>query len=179
MSRIGKLPIKIPSGVTITVDNSGEVTVVGPKGTLKQFGQPFVTVKVEGDEVIVTRENDEQVARAGHGLMRALVSNMVTGVTKGFEKKLELNGVGYRVSGGGQSLDMALGFSHPVKFTAPQGIQLTVEKNLITVAGIDKQQVGQVAAEIRALKKPEPYKGKGIKYVDEVIVRKAGKTGAK
>lgn len=179
MSRIGKLPIKIPSGVTITVDNSGEVTVVGPKGTLKQFGQPLVTVKVEGDEAIVTRENDEQLARAGHGLMRALVSNMVTGVTKGFEKKLELNGVGYRVNGGGQSLDMALGFSHPVKFQAPQGIQLTVEKNLITVAGINKQQVGQVAAEIRALKKPEPYKGKGIKYVDEVIVRKAGKTGAK
>jgi large subunit ribosomal protein L6 len=179
MSRIGKLPIKIPSGVTITVDDSKEVTVVGPKGTLKQFGQPFITVSVEGDEAIVTRENDEQVARAGHGLMRALVSNMVTGVTKGFEKKLELNGVGYRVSGGGQSLDMTLGFSHPVKYAAPQGIQLTVEKNLITVAGINKQQVGQVAAEIRALKKPEPYKGKGIKYVDEVIVRKAGKTGAK
>lgn len=179
MSRIGKLPIKIPSGVTITVDDSKEVTVVGPKGTLKQFGQPFITVAVEGDEAIVTRENDEQLARAGHGLMRALVSNMVTGVTKGFEKKLELNGVGYRVSGGGQTLDMTLGFSHPVKFTAPQGIQLTVEKNLITVAGINKQQVGQVAAEIRALKKPEPYKGKGIKYVDEVIVRKAGKTGAK
>ena len=179
MSRIGKLPIKIPSGVTITVDNSGEVTVVGPKGTLKQFGQPLVTVKVEGDEAIVTRENDEQLARAGHGLMRALVSNMVTGVTKGFEKKLELNGVGYRVNGGAQSLDMALGSSQPVKFQAPQGIQLTVEKNLITVAGINKQQVGQVAAEIRALKKPEPYKGKDIKYVDEVIVRKAGKTGAK
>ncbi|HET9411483.1 MAG TPA: 50S ribosomal protein L6 [Candidatus Saccharimonadales bacterium] len=179
MSRIGKLPIKIPSGVTITVDDSGEVTVVGPKGTLKQFGQPLVTVTVEGDEIIVARTNDEQIARAGHGLMRALVNNMVTGVTKGFEKKLELNGVGYRVSGGGSSLDMTLGFSHPVKYQAPEGVQLKVEKNLITVAGIDKQKVGQVAAEIRALKKPEPYKGKGIKYVDEVIVRKAGKTGAK
>lgn len=179
MSRIGKLPIKIPSGVTITVDDSKEVTVVGPKGTLKQFGQPFITVTVEGDEVIVTRANEEQVARAGHGLMRALVSNMVTGVTNGFEKKLELNGVGFRVSGSGNALDMTLGFSHPVKYAAPEGIQLTVEKNLITVAGINKQQVGQVAAEIRALKKPEPYKGKGIKYVDEVIVRKAGKTGAK
>lgn len=179
MSRIGKLPIQIPSGVTITVDDKHLVTVVGPKGTLTQFGQPFVDVTVGDGQVTVTRQNDDQVARAGHGLMRALVSNMVTGVTKGFEKKLELNGVGYRVSGGGQTLDMALGFSHPVKYTAPQGIQLTVEKNLITVAGIDKQQVGQVAAEIRALKKPEPYKGKGIKYVDEVIIRKAGKTGAK
>lgn len=179
MSRIGKLPISIPSGVTITVDDKHEVTVVGPKGTLKQFGQPLVTVAVEDNQVVVTRENDEQIARAGHGLMRALINNMVTGVTKGFEKKLELNGVGFRVSGGGQALDMALGFSHPVKYTAPEGIQLTVEKNLITVAGIDKQKVGQVAAEIRALKKPEPYKGKGIKYVDEVILRKAGKTGAK
>lgn len=179
MSRIGKLPIPIPSGVTITVDDKHEVTVVGPKGTLKQFGQPFVKVDVTDNEVIVSRENEGQIARAGHGLMRALINNMVTGVTKGFEKKLELNGVGFRVSGGGQALDMALGFSHPVKYNAPEGIQLTVEKNLITVAGIDKQKVGQVAAEIRALKKPEPYKGKGIKYVDEVILRKAGKTGAK
>lgn len=179
MSRIGKLPIPIPSGVTITVDDKHEVTVVGPKGTLTQFGQPFIDVTVGDSEVIVSRQNEDQIARAGHGLMRALINNMVTGVTKGFEKKLELNGVGYRVSGGGQSLDMALGFSHPVKYTAPQGIQLTVEKNNITVAGINKQQVGQVAAEIRALKKPEPYKGKGIKYADEVIIRKAGKTGAK
>jgi large subunit ribosomal protein L6 len=179
MSRIGKLPIQIPSGVTITVDDKHNVTVVGPKGTLSQFGQPDVTVTVEGDQVLVTRANDEQIARAGHGLMRALVQNMVTGVTKGFEKKLELNGVGYRVSGGGQTLDFALGFSHPVKYAAPQGIDLKVEKNLITVSGISKQQVGQVSAEIRALKKPEPYKGKGIKYQDEVILRKAGKTGGK
>jgi large subunit ribosomal protein L6 len=178
MSRIGKLPIQIPSGVTITVDDH-HVTVAGPKGTLTQFMLPFVKVTVEDNVATVTRENDEQIARAGHGLMRALLNNMVTGVTKGFEKKLELNGVGFRVSGGGQALDMALGFSHPVKYKAPEGIQLTVEKNLITVAGIDKQKVGQVAAEIRALKKPEPYKGKGIKYVDEVILRKAGKTGAK
>jgi large subunit ribosomal protein L6 len=178
MSRIGKLPIKIPSGVTITVDDH-HVTVVGPKGTLTQFTLPFVNITVEGDVATVTRENDEQIARAGHGLMRALLNNMVTGVTKGFEKKLELNGVGFRVSGGGQALDFALGFSHPVKYKAPEGIQLTVEKNLITVTGIDKQKVGQVAAEIRSLKKPEPYKGKGIKYVDEVILRKAGKTGGK
>lgn len=179
MSRIGKLPIPIPSGVTITVDDKHEVTVVGPKGTLKQFGQPFVDVVIEDNVVTVSRQNEDQIARAGHGLMRALINNMVTGVTKGFEKKLELNGVGFRVSGGGQSLDMALGFSHPVKYKAPDDIQLTVEKNLITVTGIDKQKVGQVAAEIRTLKKPEPYKGKGIKYVDEVILRKAGKTGAK
>lgn len=178
MSRIGKLPISIPSGVTITVDDH-HVTVVGPKGTLTQFTLPFVTITIAENMATVTRENDEQLARASHGLMRALLNNMVTGVTKGFQKKLELNGVGFRVSGGGQSLDLSLGFSHAVKYKAPEGIQLTVEKNVITVAGIDKQKVGQVAAEIRSLKKPEPYKGKGIKYADEVILRKAGKTGAK
>lgn len=180
MSRIGKLPITIPSGVTITVDPSSHgVSVTGPKGTLTQFSQPFVDVAVEEGQVVVTRQNEEQIARAGHGLMRALINNMVTGVTKGFEKKLELNGVGYRVNGGGQTLEFALGFSHPVKYVAPAGIELKVEKNNITVSGINKQQVGQVAAEIRALKKPEPYKGKGIKYADEVILRKAGKTGGK
>lgn len=179
MSRIGKLPITVPSGVTITVDSATGVTVTGPKGSLTQFALPHVAIKVEDGVATVTRENDEAVARANHGLMRALLNNMVTGVTKGFEKKLELNGVGYRVSGGGQALNMSLGFSHPVDYKAPEGVQLAVEKNLITVSGIDKQKVGQVAAEIRALKKPEPYKGKGIKYVDEVILRKAGKTGAK
>ena len=179
MSRIGKLPIQVPSGVTITVDDKHVVTVVGPKGTLSQFGQPDVMVTVEEGKVIVGRANDEALAKAGHGLMRALVANMVTGVSKGFEKKLELNGVGYRVSGGGKALDFALGFSHPVKYQAPEAIDLKVEKNIITVSGIDKQKVGQVAAEIRALKKPEPYKGKGIKYVDETILRKAGKTGGK
>jgi len=180
MSRIGKLPIQIPSGVTITVDDAKNVTVVGPKGTLTQFGQPDVTVTVADGVATVTRANDEAIARAGHGLMRALVANMVTGVTKGFEKKLELNGVGFRVTANGpRALDLALGFSHPVKYTAPEGVELKVEKNLMTVSGINKQQVGQVAAEIRALKKPEPYKGKGIKYSDEVIRRKAGKTGGK
>lgn len=181
MSRIGKLPITVPSGVTITVDSAGggDITVVGPKGSLTQFGLPHVAIKVEDGVATVTRDSEEPLARANHGLMRALLNNMVTGVTKGFEKKLELNGVGYRVSGGGQALNMSLGFSHPVDFKAPEGVQLAVEKNLITVSGIDKQKVGQVAAEIRALKKPEPYKGKGIKYVDEVILRKAGKTGAK
>ena len=178
MSRIGKLPIQIPSGVTITVDDHN-ITVVGPKGTLVQFTLPEVVVKVEDGQAIVTRNNDERIAKANHGLARALVNNMVVGVTKGFEKKLELNGVGFRVSGGGQALDFALGFSHPVKYKAQDGVQLGVDKNIITVSGIDKQKVGQVAAEIRALKKPEPYKGKGIKYVDEQILRKAGKTGAK
>lgn len=178
MSRIGKLPIQIPSGVTITVDQDF-VKVTGPKGTLQQFTMPEIDVKVEENQVIVSRKNDEQIAKAKHGLMRALINNMVDGVTKGFEKKLEVNGVGFRVSGGGQALSLSLGFSHPVEYKAPQGVTLGVEKNLISVAGVDKQLVGQVAAEIRALKKPEPYKGKGIKYVDEQILRKAGKTGAK
>lgn len=176
MSRIGKLPIQIPSGVTITVD-SGDVTVKGPKGELTQFITPDVTVAVEDGTLTVTRKDDSKTAKSQHGLMRALINNMVVGVTSGFEKKLEVNGVGFRVGGGGQNLEMSLGFSHPVKYTAPDGINLTVNKMEITVAGHNKQQVGQVAAEIRALKKPEPYKGKGIKYADEVIIRKAGKTG--
>ncbi len=176
MSRIGKLPIEIPSGVTITVD-SGIVTVKGPKGELTQFITPDVTVKVDDGSLAVTRRDDSKPAKSQHGLMRALINNMVVGVTKGFEKKLEVNGVGFRVNGGGQEIDMSLGFSHPVKYRAPEGVQLTVNKMEITVNGISKQQVGQVAAEIRALKKPEPYKGKGIKYAGETILRKAGKTG--
>lgn len=176
MSRIGKLPIQIPSGVTITVD-SDLVTVKGPKGELNQPITPDVTVKQEDGAVSVSRRDDSKPAKSQHGLMRTLISNMVTGVTEGFEKKLEVNGVGFRVSGGGQEIEMSLGYSHPVKYRAPEGIQLTVNKMEITVAGINKQQVGQVAAEIRAFRKPEPYKGKGIKYSDEYIVRKAGKTG--
>lgn len=176
MSRIGKLPIQIPAGVTITVDPS-TITVQGPKGTLEQFTLPHVDVKVEDGVATVTRKSDEKIARAQHGLMRSLVNNMVIGVTKGFEKKLEVNGVGFRVNGGGQKVEMSLGFSHPVVYEAPQGVTLTVDKMTITVAGISKQQVGQVAAEIRSLRKPEPYKGKGIKYADEQIRRKAGKAG--
>jgi large subunit ribosomal protein L6 len=164
--------------VTITVD-AENISVTGPKGTLTQFTLPHVDVTIDGDVLTVTRKSDEKIARAQHGLMRALIQNLVTGVTKGFEKKLEVNGVGFRVSGGGQALNMSLGFSHPIEYKAMDGVTLAVEKNLITVSGIDKQKVGQVAAEIRAFKKPEPYKGKGIKYVDEVILRKAGKTGAK
>ncbi len=176
MSRVGKLPIKVPSGVTITVDPDF-ITVAGPKGTLKQFTMPGITVKQEGDEVLVTRANDEAVLRSKHGLMRTLVYNMVTGVTQGFSKKLEINGVGYRVAMQGADLKFNLGFSHDVIFKLPQGVTATIEQNTITVSGIDKQQVGQVAAEIRALKKPEPYKGKGIKYADERILRKSGKSG--
>lgn len=176
MSRIGKLPIAIPSGVTITVDPA-EITVNGPKGSLSQFTMPGVTVKQEGNEVIVTRDNDEAVNRAKHGLMRSLVNNMIVGVSKGFEKKLEVNGVGFRVNLAGNDLKMFLGFSHEVVYSLPQGITAKVEQNTITISGISKQQVGQVAAEIRALKKPEPYKGKGIKYADERIIRKSGKSG--
>ncbi len=178
MSRIGKLPIDVPAGVTITVADD-VITVAGPTGQLTVPHLSDVTVAIEGTQAIVTRKDDERIAKAQHGLQRALLNNAVVGVSEGFEKKLEVNGVGFRVNGGGQELEMALGFSHPVKYKAPEGINLTVEKMTITVSGIDKQAVGQVAAEIRALKKPEPYKGKGIKYADEVILRKAGKAGAK
>lgn len=176
MSRIGKLPIQIPSGVTITVDPDF-VTVSGAKGTLKQFTMPGVTVSVADGIATVTRENDEAPNRAKHGLMRTLVANMVTGVTQGFSKQLEINGVGYRVAMQGTDLKFNLGFSHDVIFKLPQGITAAIEQNKVTISGIDKQAVGQVAAEIRALKKPEPYKGKGIKYADERIIRKSGKSG--
>ncbi|HVX24177.1 MAG TPA: 50S ribosomal protein L6 [Candidatus Saccharimonadales bacterium] len=176
MSRIGKLPIAIPSGVTITVDPA-EITVAGSKGTLKQFTMPGVTVKQDGDQLIVTRDNDEPKNRAKHGLMRSLLNNMIVGVSQGFSKKLELNGVGYRVAAQGTDLKLNIGFSHDVMYKLPAGVNAAVEQNIITISGIDKQQVGQVAAEIRALKKPEPYKGKGIKYEGERIIRKSGKSG--
>jgi large subunit ribosomal protein L6 len=176
MSRIGKLPIAIPSGVTITVDDS-EITVTGSKGTLKQFTMDGVKVTVADNEAVVTRENDEPKNRAKHGLMRSLVNNMVVGVSQGFSKKLEVNGVGYRVALQGTDLKLNLGFSHDVIYKMPAGVTAAVEGTNITVSGIDKQQVGQVAAEIRALKKPEPYKGKGIKYEGERIIRKSGKSG--
>ena len=176
MSRIGKLPIEIPSGVTITIDPDF-ITAAGSKGTLKQFTMPGVTVTQEDGKVIVTRINDEPKNRAKHGLMRSLINNMIVGVSAGFSKQLELNGVGYRVALAGNGLKFNVGFSHDVNYALPQGVTATVEQNIITVSGIDKQQVGQVAAEIRALKKPEPYKGKGIKYVGERIIRKSGKSG--
>ena len=178
MSRIGKLPVEIPAGVTITVGDK-EITVAGPKGTLQVPVQENTTTKVEDNKIVITRKDDEPHSKAWHGLQRALLNNAVKGVTTGFEKKLEINGVGYRLSGGGKQIEMALGFSHPVKYAAPDGIELKVDKMEITVSGIDKQKVGQTAAEIRALKKPEPYKGKGIKYIDERIIRKAGKAGKK
>lgn len=176
MSRIGKLPIAIPSGVTITIEPD-EITVAGGKGTLKQFTMPGITVTQEDGEVLVKRANDEPKIRAKHGLMRALLNNMVQGVSNGFSKKLEINGVGYRVASQGAGLKLNLGFSHDVIFNLPAGVTAAVEQNTITVTGISKQQVGQVAAEIRALKKPEPYKGKGIKYEGERIIRKSGKSG--
>lgn len=176
MSRIGKLPIKIPSGVTITIDPD-TITVNGPKGSLSQFTMPGIIVKQEGEEVIVSRVDDEQTNRARHGLMRTLINNMVVGVSEGFKKQLELHGVGFRVAMAGTQLKMNLGFSHDVMFTIPEGITVNVEQNNITISGISKQQVGQVAAEIRALKKPEPYKGKGIRYTGEHIIRKSGKSG--
>ena len=176
MSRIGKLPIEVPSGVTITVD-SDVITVKGAKGELIVPHLSDVTVTVEDGKAVVARKDDDRIAKAQHGLQRALLNNAVEGVTKGFEKKLEVNGVGFRVGMSGTDLEMSLGFSHPVKYKAPQGVQISTNKMEITVSGIDKQQVGQVAAEIRALKKPEPYKGKGIKYAGEQILRKAGKAG--
>ena len=176
MSRIGKLPITVPSGVTITADQD-VITVNGPKGSLSQFTMPGVNVTQSEGSVLVTRESEQREHRAKHGLMRSLVNNMVLGVTEGFEKKLEINGVGYRAAVEGNRVKLALGFSHDVYYPIPEGIQISVEQNVITVKGINKQQVGQVSAEIRALKKPEPYKGKGIKYSDERIIRKSGKSG--
>jgi large subunit ribosomal protein L6 len=176
MSRIGKLPIQVPSGVTITIDSS-DITVNGPKGSLKQFTIPGINVAQEDSSLTVTRINDEPQYRSKHGLMRTLISNMVVGVTEGFSKELELHGVGYRVALAGTELKMNLGVSHEVIYKIPAGVQITVEQNKIKVSGIDKQQVGQVAAEIRSLKKPEPYKGKGIRYTGEHIIRKSGKSG--
>lgn len=176
MSRVGNLPIKVPSGVTVTVEEDG-VTVSGPKGSLVQFSMPGINIKQEGEELIVARANDEPQLRAKHGLMRALLANMIIGVSVGFSKKLEINGVGYRVNLSGNALKFNLGFSHDVMYSLPEGVSAAIEQNVITISGISRQQVGQVAAEIRALKKPEPYKGKGIKYVGERIIRKSGKSG--
>lgn len=176
MSRVGKMPITIPSGVTVTIDDS-HVTVSGPKGSLEQPGLRGIKVTHNENQLVLERVNDEAPTRAKHGLMRSLINNMVTGVSQGYERKLEINGVGYRAQMQGADLKLNLGFSHDVVYKIPAGVQASIDQNIITVSGVDKQQVGQVAAEIRALKKPEPYKGKGIKYVDERIIRKSGKSG--
>ncbi|HUD03436.1 MAG TPA: 50S ribosomal protein L6 [Patescibacteria group bacterium] len=176
MSRIGKLPIKIPSGVAITVDNA-YVIVAGPQGTLRQATMPGIKFEQKDDELIVSRTSDIREHRSKHGLMRSLINNMVVGVTQGFSKKLEIIGVGYRAILEGNKIKLSLGFSHTIEYTIPEGIKVTVDQNNIAISGISKQQVGQVAAEIRALKKPEPYKGKGIKYEGERIIRKSGKSG--
>ncbi len=177
MSRIGKTPIEIKSGVEVAVTKDS-VEIKGPKGTLTQSIPEGIEVQKEDETIIVTRDNDLRETKALHGLVRSLVNNMVLGVTEGYQKQLELVGVGYRAqSKGSNALELQLGFSHPVKYSAPEGITLEVPSQTeINISGIDKQVVGQVAADIRALKKPEPYKGKGIRYVGEHIIRKAGKT---
>lgn len=178
MSRIGKKPISVPGGVTITVGENNYVTVKGPKGTLSQQLPPEIAINQDGGTVNVTRPSDEKQHKALHGLTRSLLNNMVVGVSTGFQKVLEINGVGYRATKTGRNLTMALGFSHPVIVEAPEGIDLnTGERNTVIVSGADKQLVGEVAANIRSLRPPEPYKGKGIKYSTEVIRRKAGKAG--
>ena len=177
MSRIGKTPIEIKSGVEVVV-NADSVEIKGPKGTLAQSIPEGIEVQKEEETIIVKRDNDLRETKALHGLVRSLLNNMVQGVTEGYQKQLELVGVGYRAqSKGSNALELQLGFSHPVKYSAPDGITLEVPSQTeINISGIDKQVVGQVAADIRALKKPEPYKGKGIRYVGEHIIRKAGKT---
>ena len=180
MSRIGKMPIAIPAGVTVSIAENNKVTVKGPKGTLERVLPAEMEIKQEGTEITVSRPNDLKKMRSLHGLTRTLISNMVTGVTDGFEKKLEVNGVGYRAAKQGKKLTLTLGYSHPVEMEDPEGIETVVEgQNLIIVKGCDKEKVGQFAAEIRDKRRPEPYKGKGIKYADETIRRKVGKTGKK
>jgi len=178
MSRIGKLPIAVPSGVDIAIEGQ-DVTVKGPKGTLSHtIANPLTVERSEAGDLVVNRPDDERLSKALHGLTRTLVANMVTGVTDGYEKKLEIVGVGYRVIAKGKDLEFAVGYSHPVVVTPPEGITFAVESpTKFAVAGIDKQQVGQVAANIRKIRKPEPYKGKGIRYAGEHVRRKVGKAG--
>ena len=179
MSRIGKIPVPVPAGVDVAIDGQ-TVTVKGPKGTLSHRVAEPITVATEGGTIAVSRPDDERESKALHGLSRTLIANMVTGVTDGYVKRLEIVGTGYRVTAEGKDLVFALGFSHPVPIKAPEGITFTVEApTRFSVAGIDKQQVGEVAAKIRKLRKPDPYKGKGVRYAGEVIRRKAGKAGKK
>ena len=180
MSRIGRMPIAIPAGVTVTIAENNKVTVKGPKGTLERVLPAEMSIKEEDGQIIVTRPSDLKKMKSLHGLTRTLINNMIVGVTAGYEKKLEINGVGYRAQKQGQKLVLSLGYSHPVEMEDPEGLESTMEgQNVIIVKGIDKEKVGQYAAEIRDKRRPEPYKGKGIKYADEVIRRKVGKTGKK
>ena len=180
MSRIGRMPIAIPAGVTVTIAEKNVVSVKGPKGELVRELPVEMEIKEEEGKIIVTRPNDLKRMKSLHGLTRTLIANMITGGTAGYEKKLEINGVGYRASKAGKKLTLNLGYSHPVEMEDPEGIETVMEgQNIIFVRGIDKENVGQFAAEIRSKREPEPYKGKGIKYADEVIRRKVGKTGKK
>ena len=180
MSRIGRLPVVVPAGVTVEVKENNYVVVKGSKGTLERNLPVEMDIKVEDGHVVVTRPNDLKKMKALHGLTRTLIHNMVVGVTEGYQKKLEVNGVGYRAAKQGSKLVLSLGYSHPVEMEDPEGLEVVVEdQNKVIVKGIDKEKVGQYAAEIREKRAPEPYKGKGIKYADEVIRRKVGKTGKK
>ena len=180
MSRIGKQPILVPAGVDVKIGENNEITVKGPKGTLVQTMSADMIIKKDGDNIVVERPSDAKAHRALHGLTRTLVANMVIGVSEGFTKTLEINGVGYRAAKQGNKLVMNLGYSHQVEMEEPDGIKIDVpQPNQIIITGFDKQKVGQIAAQVREKRPPEPYKGKGIKYVDEVIRRKEGKTGAK
>lgn len=179
MSRIGRMPIAIPAGVTVEVAENNLVTVKGPKGTLTRALAPEMEIKVEGNEVIVSRPNDLKRMKSLHGLTRTLIHNMVIGVTEGYTKTLEIQGVGYRAEKSGKKLTLHLGYSHPVEMEDPEGIESKVDGNNIVVSGIDKEKVGQYAANIREKRAPEPYKGKGIRYADEHVRRLAGKTGKK
>ena len=179
MSRIGRMPIAVPAGVTVDIAENNHVTVKGPKGTLERTLPSEMEIKLEGDTIVVTRPNDLKKMKSLHGLTRTLINNMVVGVTEGYTKVLEVNGVGYRAQKSGKKLTLNLGYSHPVEMEDPEGVSTVVDGNKITVSGIDKEKVGQYAAEIREKRGPEPYKGKGIKYADEVIRRKVGKTGKK
>ena len=179
MSRIGRMPIAVPAGVTVDIAENNKVTVKGPKGTLERVLPAEMDIKLEADVITVSRPNDLKKMKSLHGLTRTLIHNMIIGVTEGYVKDLEVNGVGYRAQKQGNKLVLALGYSHPVEMVDPEGIEVKVDGNKISVVGIDKEKVGQYAAEIRSKRGPEPYKGKGIKYVDETIRRKVGKTGKK